>query len=341
MMDLGVEGMMVSPGYSYSKAPDQEHFLRAQRAHDLFRRILSKPKRRWRFNQSPLFLQFLMGKRDYECTPWGNPTFNVFGWQRPCYLLQEGYAAQLPGPARRHPLGALREAERQREVPRLHGPLRVRADRRPGDLRHLARASGTRWWPPCPAGVRDWQAEKTLEGWAPEPDAETALARIVELAFDYRGNTTVVRDGRRSARGLRVQPRCGRSRRRSSRCSTPTGGGPITVRYAEMRDDPLHRQGHRGRQVLRRMARAGSRRRRPDGRPARGAVTAGSSSRARALDNASSSSSAVAMEAAGCSGGCPPGHPAAPDRADRGPRRDPPRPSRCPFGLSGARGLCW
>jgi hopanoid biosynthesis associated radical SAM protein HpnH len=92
MMDLGVEGMMLSPGYSYSKAPDQEHFLRKQRANELFSRMLSRPKRRWRFNQSPLFLQFLMGKRDYECTPWGNPTFNIFGWQRPCYLLQEGYA---------------------------------------------------------------------------------------------------------------------------------------------------------------------------------------------------------------------------------------------------------
>jgi len=93
MMSLGVEGMMISPGYSYSKAPDQEHFLRTQRAHDLFSTMLSNPKRRWRFNQSPLFLQFLMGKREFECTPWGNPTYNVFGWQRPCYLLQEGYAA--------------------------------------------------------------------------------------------------------------------------------------------------------------------------------------------------------------------------------------------------------
>ena len=93
MMDLGVEGMMVSPGYSYSKAPDQEHFLRRQRSHDLFRTMLASPKKRWRFNQSPLFLQFLMGKQDFECTPWGNPTFNLFGWQRPCYLLQEGYAA--------------------------------------------------------------------------------------------------------------------------------------------------------------------------------------------------------------------------------------------------------
>ena len=92
MMDLGVEGMMISPGYSYSKAPDQEHFLRRQRAHELFATMLGQPKRRWRFNQSPLFLQFLMGRRDFECTPWGNPTYNLFGWQRPCYLLQEGYA---------------------------------------------------------------------------------------------------------------------------------------------------------------------------------------------------------------------------------------------------------
>jgi hopanoid biosynthesis associated radical SAM protein HpnH len=95
MMDLGVEGMMISPGYSYSKAPDQDHFLRRRRAHDLFRAILERPRRRWRFNQSPLFLRFLMGKLDFECTPWGNPTYNLFGWQRPCYLLQEGYASSF------------------------------------------------------------------------------------------------------------------------------------------------------------------------------------------------------------------------------------------------------
>ena len=92
MMRVGVEGMMVSPGYSYSKAPDQEHFLRRSRTSQLFREILSNPKKHWRFNQSPLFLRFLMGKQDYECTPWGNPTYNMFGWQRPCYLLQDGYA---------------------------------------------------------------------------------------------------------------------------------------------------------------------------------------------------------------------------------------------------------
>jgi hopanoid biosynthesis associated radical SAM protein HpnH len=92
MMSLGIEGMMVSPGYSYRKAPDQDHFLRREQSHRLFSRLLEAPARRWRFNQSPLFLQFLMGKRDFDCTPWGNPTYNIFGWQRPCYLLQDGYA---------------------------------------------------------------------------------------------------------------------------------------------------------------------------------------------------------------------------------------------------------
>jgi hopanoid biosynthesis associated radical SAM protein HpnH len=117
MMDLGVEGMMVSPGYSYSKAPDQEHFLRRQRAHDLFSRMLSNPKRRWRFNQSPLFLKFLMGKQDFECTPWGMPAYNLFGWQRPCYLLQEGYA---------HSFEQLMETTRWEEYGRASGNPRCR-----------------------------------------------------------------------------------------------------------------------------------------------------------------------------------------------------------------------
>jgi hopanoid biosynthesis associated radical SAM protein HpnH len=92
MMDLGVEGMMLSPGYSYDKAPDQRHFLGRARTRRLFRAILSNRKPNWQFNQSPLFLEFLMGKRTYACTPWGMPTYNVFGWQKPCYLLQDGYA---------------------------------------------------------------------------------------------------------------------------------------------------------------------------------------------------------------------------------------------------------
>jgi hopanoid biosynthesis associated radical SAM protein HpnH len=126
LMDLGVEGMMISPGYPYEKAPDQDHFLRRQETFRLFRRMLRRERRgrrifdsrfsifdwgsrgtnpesriqnpksrrrRWTFNQSPLFLEFLRGNWDLECTPWGNPTYNVFGWQKPCYLMQEGYAA--------------------------------------------------------------------------------------------------------------------------------------------------------------------------------------------------------------------------------------------------------
>ena len=89
---LGVEGMTISPGYSYQKAPDQEHFLKRNRTKELFSRLLSNPNKGWQFNQSPLFLRFLQGKEEYQCTPWGNPTYNVFGWQRPCYLLGEGYA---------------------------------------------------------------------------------------------------------------------------------------------------------------------------------------------------------------------------------------------------------
>lgn len=91
MMALGVEGMMVSPGYSYDKAPCQELFLERERSRQLFRRLLYKPNPRWKFNQSPLFLEFLAGTRDFDCTPWGTPTYNIFGWQIPCYLLQEGY----------------------------------------------------------------------------------------------------------------------------------------------------------------------------------------------------------------------------------------------------------
>jgi hopanoid biosynthesis associated radical SAM protein HpnH len=92
MMDLGVEGMMLSPGYSYDKAPDQKHFLGRARTRRLFRAILSNRKKSWQFNQSVLFLEFLMGKKQYACTPWGMPTYNIFGWQKPCYLLQDGYA---------------------------------------------------------------------------------------------------------------------------------------------------------------------------------------------------------------------------------------------------------
>ncbi|MBI3323453.1 MAG: adenosyl-hopene transferase HpnH [Candidatus Omnitrophica bacterium] len=90
--DLGVDGMMISPGYPYEKAPDQEHFLQREETKRLFRRILDDADPRWRFNHSAFFLEFLQGYRDYQCTAWGNPTRNVFGWQKPCYLMSDGYA---------------------------------------------------------------------------------------------------------------------------------------------------------------------------------------------------------------------------------------------------------
>jgi len=89
--DLGVS-VSISPGYAYERAPDQEHFLNRRKTKELFRRIFALGKgRNWSFQHSPLFLDFLAGNQEYRCTPWGMPTRNVFGWQKPCYLLGEGY----------------------------------------------------------------------------------------------------------------------------------------------------------------------------------------------------------------------------------------------------------
>ena len=94
MMELGVEGVTISPGYSYERAPRQDVFLKRTGSKDLFRRLFKLGKnKKWRFNQSSLYLDFLAGNQTYHCTPWGNPTRNIFGWQKPCYLLVgEGYA---------------------------------------------------------------------------------------------------------------------------------------------------------------------------------------------------------------------------------------------------------
>ncbi|PPR79232.1 MAG: Coenzyme PQQ synthesis protein E [Alphaproteobacteria bacterium MarineAlpha3_Bin5] len=93
MKELDVEGITVSPGYAYERAPNQEHFLKRKRTKLLFREIFRLQQgRKWKFSQSSLFMDFLSGNQQYHCTPWGNPTRNIFGWQRPCYLLGEGYA---------------------------------------------------------------------------------------------------------------------------------------------------------------------------------------------------------------------------------------------------------
>jgi len=97
MMKVGVEGVTISPGYNYERAPRQDVFLKRNSSRQLFRDIFKLgQKRKWRFNQSSLYLDFLAGNQTYHCTPWGNPTRNPFGWQKPCYLLVgEGYTSSF------------------------------------------------------------------------------------------------------------------------------------------------------------------------------------------------------------------------------------------------------
>ena len=91
--DLEVDQMMISPAYAYEKAPDQEHFLGVKETNELFRKAFGDGHRKkWRLNHSPLFLDFLEGKVDYQCTAWGIPSYSIFGWQKPCYLMSDGYA---------------------------------------------------------------------------------------------------------------------------------------------------------------------------------------------------------------------------------------------------------
>jgi hopanoid biosynthesis associated radical SAM protein HpnH len=93
VMAMGLDGISVSPGYAYERAPDQQHFLNRRKTKELFRGVFARQgKRKWEFNQSSMFLDFLAGNQTFHCTPWGNPTRTYFGWQRPCYLLGEGYA---------------------------------------------------------------------------------------------------------------------------------------------------------------------------------------------------------------------------------------------------------
>jgi hopanoid biosynthesis associated radical SAM protein HpnH len=94
LTSLGVEGMTVAPGFCYPDAPDQENFLDRKKTTILFQKLFNIGRtKKWRFNHSRFYLDFLAGRRHYECTPWGNPTRNIFGWQRPCYLINDGYAA--------------------------------------------------------------------------------------------------------------------------------------------------------------------------------------------------------------------------------------------------------
>jgi hopanoid biosynthesis associated radical SAM protein HpnH len=91
--DLGVDSIQISPAYAYVKAPDQEHFPGVSQTRALFSAAFADGgRKRWRLNHTPLFLDFLEGKVDFPCTPWGIPSYSIFGWQRPCYLMADGYA---------------------------------------------------------------------------------------------------------------------------------------------------------------------------------------------------------------------------------------------------------
>ncbi len=90
---LGVDGVTLASAFQYPDAPDQDHFFGRKRTFDFFSELLQKNKNgRWNINHSPFYLEFLQGKREYDCTPWGNPNYSVLGWQKPCYLLDDGYA---------------------------------------------------------------------------------------------------------------------------------------------------------------------------------------------------------------------------------------------------------
>jgi len=131
MMAMGLDGITVSPGYAYERAPDQQHFLNRERTKKMFREILSRGNggKNWDFTNSPLFMDFLAGNQTYECTPWSMPLYTVFGWQKPCYLLGEGYVKtfkELMEGTEWEKYG-VGKYEKMRQ---LHGPLRLRRHRR-------------------------------------------------------------------------------------------------------------------------------------------------------------------------------------------------------------------
>jgi hypothetical protein len=211
MMELGVEGMMVSPGYSYEKAPDQQHFLARERTQRFFREVFSIGRRlgrRWRFNQSPLFLEFLAGSREYECTPWGNPTYSVFGWQRPCYLLQEGYAKsfrELVEETAWERYGRASGNPKCRDCMVHCGYEASAVDEAFSSWRGLAAmARATLAGPrpdrggraPAPPGTPPRTLDLPVVARLGEGDRAPASSEALRAAFDYRGNVTLeLRDG--------------------------------------------------------------------------------------------------------------------------------------------------
>jgi hypothetical protein len=199
VMDMGVEGIVLSPGYSYDKAPDQNHFMGRARVRRLFRAILSNRKPTWKFNMSPLFLEFLMGDRKYECTPWGSPAYNIFGWQRPCYLLQDGYADTFK---------ELLETTKWEEYGVASGNPKcancmVSCGYEPsavidgfgsltrGDTRMTAEVLKYTLEQVEALELAPGTEHQRLEGWIPELASDEEIRSALEKAFDYRGDVSI------------------------------------------------------------------------------------------------------------------------------------------------------
>jgi hypothetical protein len=193
--------MTISPGYSYERAPDQQHFLGRERTRSLFRQLFEGGTKRWRFNHSSLFLEFLTGAREYDCTPWGNPTYSVFGWQKPCYLLQDGYERSF---------GELIEKTRWQDYGHASGNPRCRdcmvhsgfeasaVEEGFSSLRGMAamlRASlfGPRVapGPATPLPERALQGEARAEAVPTRGFEATATPEALRAAFAYRGDVTL------------------------------------------------------------------------------------------------------------------------------------------------------
>jgi len=201
MMELDVEGMMISPGYSYDKAPEQGRFLGQDRTRQFFRKVFSDAKRarRWRFNQSPLFVEYLTGAQDYDCTPWAMPVYSVFGWQKPCYLLQDGYTEsyqQLLDETRWQDYGHASGNDQCRDC-MVHSGFEASA------VNHgfsswsgfLAMARAALFGPGSPPPSAEEPAKRLTvveatdaptQGWSAEGSPEA-----LRVAFEYRGDVTL------------------------------------------------------------------------------------------------------------------------------------------------------
>jgi len=219
-MELGVEGLMVSPGYAYAKAPDQEHWIGRSRTAELFRKVLHRPgARRWRFNQSPLFIEFLAGAHDYECTPWGMPAYSIFGWQKPCYLIQDGYAEsfrELVEETRWENYGHASGNPACQNC-MMHSGFEASAVEAafatPRGMLAMVRALFRGPRVPAPTGADTGGAHvpaastTPARGWTSEATPEALRA-----AFDYRGDATLTLDDGREIDGYVVDAREGEVR---------------------------------------------------------------------------------------------------------------------------------